>query len=65
MNAIEDKDIITSKKLKEEMDRERGDCLPEVNGDCNVLARRDKSFSNSIDFFIKLFKREKLRKKNL
>lgn len=61
-NYHEDK-IITSKKLKAEMDRERGDCIPERNGETNTLARRDKSFANFIDFYIKLVRKSKGEKK--
>lgn len=53
----EDPEIITTKKLKQDLDRERGDCLPEINGDTNTSARRDKSYGNFIDFYIKLIKR--------
>ena len=52
-------EIVTSKKLKLELDRERGDCIPEINGDTNTLARRDKSFANFIDFYLKLIKKNK------
>lgn len=58
-----DDEIITSKKLKAEMDRERGDCIQERNGETNTLARRDKSFANFIDFYIKLIRKSKGEKK--
>ena len=53
---------IDAKKLKAEMDREPGDHLPEINGIGNTYARLDKSFSKSIDFFVKLIRRERNRK---
>ena len=64
-NNQQNDEIITSKKLKQAMDRERGDCIPERNGDTNTLARRDKSFANFIDFYIKLIKKNKEKDKDL
>ena len=58
-----EKPTITSKTLKKEMDIERGDHLPEINGIGNTYARMDKSFSNSIDFFVKLSRRGKKKEK--
>lgn len=58
-NYRENAEIISSKKLKKAMDRERGECIPEINGDTNTLARRDKSYANFIDFYYKLIKKGK------
>ncbi len=56
--------IYTSKSLSEEMNKERarrgeGE-IPEINpckGSTNTLARKDKSWSSVLDFFVKAFKK--------
>lgn len=59
----EEEEIFTTSKLHEELNEEREKrnetSLPQINplGGTNTLARRDKSFSSSIDFFVKLFKK--------
>ncbi len=57
--------IYTSKSLSEEMNKERarrgeGE-IPEINpckGSTNTLARKDKSWSSVLDFFVKAFKKK-------
>ena len=66
MNSkLENDKIYTSKILSEEMNKERarrGDGeIPEINpckGSTNTLARKDKSWSSVLDFFVKALKKK-------
>lgn len=49
-------DIITSKKLKEEAEKETGRTIIESNTGATRYSSRDKSYSNLIDFFVKMGK---------
>ena len=60
----EDKSIITGQSLLDDLNAERRKKglheLPAVNSflaNTGSLARKDKTFKNSIDFFIQLFKK--------
>lgn len=50
--------IYSSKSLKEEAERETGKSIIESNGGATRYSARDKSYSNLISFFIKVFKTE-------
>ena len=65
MNSkLENDKIYTSKILSEKMNKERarrgeGE-IPAINpckGSTNTLARKDKSWSSVLDFFVKAFKK--------
>ena len=65
MNSkLENDKIYTSKILSEKMNKERarrgeGE-MPAINpckGSTNTLARKDKSWSSVLDFFVKAFKK--------
>ncbi len=65
--------IVTSEDLREELNEERAEQglyeIPAVNPgkgggiSTNTLARKDKSFDNAADFFGKLIKMKKQRRK--
>jgi|GEM_PF-6671223 len=51
-------EIINSQKLKEETEKEFGTKIIESNSGSTRYSSRDKSYSNLIDFFIKVSKRD-------
>ena len=51
-------EIINSQKLKEETEKEFGTKIIESNSGSTRYSSRDKSYSNLIDFFIKVARRD-------
>lgn len=47
---------VLHKELNEERRRQGKSTLTPINGDANTYARKDKSWSSSIDFFVQLIR---------
>lgn len=59
MRIMDKNEIINSQKLKEETEKEFGTKIIESNSGSTRYSSRDKSYSNLIDFFIKVSKRDR------
>lgn len=56
-----DEKILSSENLHEEMEKELGRDIPQINArgaGTSTMARKDKSYTSVFDFFTKMFKKK-------
>lgn len=58
---MDNEKILSSEVLHEEMEREQGKDIPQINArgaGTSTMARKDKSYTSVFDFFTKMFKKK-------